>query len=257
MTAHGLPLKIANIKDYDVSKAQDLNEKGVSQEVEDNLLALSKQHLLSQWDQKEDVSVKAQHPSLGPGSLTAARPIKVVWLRTGKATADGTPAALTYHVEAVATDPFAMFDIFIDITTMEVEMFVDNTKRVSPFVSPIETEIKVYDMYLKDYNDDQDDNNAYSGPDPDRMSEATKVFDTTGSDTFPTTNKEMNDLVDYTMYVSNLYNSLSNGQLSTWNSALPFNIEFNLTISNAYFDGDWGIHFGTGYITDDVVVSDR
>jgi hypothetical protein len=65
----------------------------------------------------------------------------------------------------------------------------------------------------------------------------------------------MNMLVDTTLYTDNLYYSLSGGSYYTWNitSTTDLNIEYNLTLANAYFDGSWGIHFGTGFIADDVV----
>lgn len=64
----------------------------------------------------------------------------------------------------------------------------------------------------------------------------------------------MNELIDSTLYVKYMYYSLSGGDYLTWAlNDTNLNIEYNLTISNAYFDGTWGIHFGTGYITDDVV----
>jgi len=112
----------------------------------------------------------------------------------------------------------------------------------------------VYDQYLKDFNDDKEDD--YYSQDPDRYSEYTLVFDTTAANyTYPTSDVEMNMLVDTTLYTDNLYYSLSGGSYYTWNitSTTDLNIEYNLTIANAYFDGSWGIHFGTGFITDDVV----
>jgi hypothetical protein len=48
--------------------------------------------------------------------------------------------------------------------------------------------------------------------------------------------------------------SVSNGEYETWAmSAFDLNIEYKLTIDNAYFDDVWGIHFGSIYVTDDVV----
>lgn len=100
---------------------------------------------------------------------------------------------------------------------------------------------------------DQDDN--YYSPDPDRFSAETLVFDTTsGTHVYPTADAEMNLLIDNTLYSKYLYYSLSGGEYKTWRKDEgPFNIEYNLSMANAYFDGEWGIHFGTGFITDDVV----
>ena len=247
MTAHGFPLKVLNFNDHDINKAKQLNLEGVSVDIEAELLEIAKEHIVKNVNSKAKTELRIR------GSLVTTQPTRVVWSRTGKTAKAGTPAALTYHLNAKSSDQFALFDVFIDITTKDVVFFVDKTQRTSPFSSPIDTPIDVYDMYLKDYNDDQDDDDA--SPDPDRLSAATKVFDTTsGTYTFPTNDAEINDLVDYTLYASNLYNSLSNGQMESWTSTLPFNIEYNLTIANAYFDGEWGIHFGTGFITDDVVV---
>lgn len=247
MTAHGFPLKVINMENHDVEKAQRLNIQGINAKVEADLLAIAKQYILTSYNSKAKEKLKFD------GDLKASQPTKVVWTRTGKTSSSGTPASLAYHLNAMASNPFGSFDVFIDISSHEVVFFVDKTKRTSPFSSPIDTDIDVYDMYLKDYNDDVADDDE--NPDPDRMTSVTKVFDTdSGTYTFPTSNSEINDLVDYTLYASNMYNSLSNGQLPSWTNKLPFNIEFNLTIANAYFDGDWGIHFGTGFITDDVVV---
>jgi hypothetical protein len=100
---------------------------------------------------------------------------------------------------------------------------------------------------------DQDDN--YYDPDPDRFSSQTLVFDTTsGNHTYPTTDAEMNLLIDNTLYSKYMYYSLSGGVYYTWQkNESALNIEYNLSLANAYFDGVWGIHFGTGFITDDVV----
>ena len=100
---------------------------------------------------------------------------------------------------------------------------------------------------------DQDDN--YYSQDPDRYSVHTLVFDTTSGDhMYPTADVEMNLLVDNTLYSKYLFNSLSGGEYQTWRKVQSdLNIEYNLSLANAYFDGEWGIHFGTGFITDDVV----
>lgn len=90
------------------------------------------------------------------------------------------------------------------------------------------------------HHTDQDDN--YYSPDPDRFSSATLVFDTTsGTHTYPTSDAEMNLLVDNTLYAKYLYYSLSGGEYLTWQKVDgPLNIEYNLSLANAYFDGEWG-----------------
>ena len=250
LSAHGSPMKVLDMDKFDVSRAQRVNSEGVDSALQSDLLARAKQHILSSSAEALSGMTRTQNNVLG--DVTTTHPIQVKWIRTGKSYTEGTAATLAYHIDAIVSNPFSSHDIFIDISTLEVVFSVDKTKRSSPFTSPIDTDIKVYDMFLKDYNDDVEDDD-YS-PDVDRGSNATKVFDTTESHSFPTDDQELNDLVDYTLYTAHLYNSLSNGQLPSWSSSLPFNIEFNLTIANAYFDGDWGIHFGTGFITDDVVV---
>ena len=99
----------------------------------------------------------------------------------------------------------------------------------------------------------------YYSPDPDRYSNETLVFDTTSGDySYPTADAEMNLLVDNTLYAKHLYYSLSGGQYLTWKRVdTALNIEYNLSLANAYFDGEWGIHFGTGFIADDVVAHGR
>ena len=68
------------------------------------------------------------------------------------------------------------------------------------------------------------------------------MFDTTsGTHTYPTTDAEMNLLVDNTLYAKYLYHSLSGGDYLTWQKVDgPLNIEYNLSLANAYFDGEWG-----------------
>jgi len=251
MSAHGFPLKVLNMDHYDVSSAQiqRLIANGVDSSVQRDLLATAKQHII----ETSSKSITLENVASSIRNLKTVRPTVVEWIRTGEATPEGTPASLAYHLDIVASDPFVAYDVFIDTFSLEVVFAVDKTKRSSPFSSPIDADIGAYDMYLKDYNDDKEDDDQ--SPDPDRMTAATKVFDTTsGSYSFPTTDQELNDLVDYTLYAAHLFNSLSNGQMSSWSSSIPFNIEYNLTIANAYFDGEWGIHFGTGFIADDVVV---
>jgi Zn-dependent metalloprotease len=148
------------------------------------------------------------------------------------------------------------FDAFIDISTGKLLDFIDKSSEASPFESPIDdAQIYVYDQYLKDYNDDYIYDDDYYHPDPDRYSNVTLVFNSSLDTTiYPTSDQEMNDLIDNTLYIKYMYNSLSNGDYLTWNRTdRDWNIEYNLTLANAYFDGTWGIHFGSGYITDDVV----
>ncbi len=159
-----------------------------------------------------------------------------------------------YHSEY--SGDYLAFESFVDVHSGEVIAFISKTEDAdtSPFTSPFpNTTINVHDQYLKDLNDDVDDN--YYSPDPDRYSNLTLVFTTTVPGyQYPTNDDEMNELIDNTLYIKYMYYSLSGGEYVTWNlTERPWNIEYNLSIANAYFDGTWGIHFGTGYITDDVV----
>jgi hypothetical protein len=162
---------------------------------------------------------------------------------------------LAYYVNGhVKVDNmFLAFDAFVDMATGELLEFLDKSTEVSPFKSPIPDPVYVYDQYLKDYNDDFIYDDDYYNVDPDRYSNVTLVFNSS-VDTYPTSDWELNELVDTTLYVKYLYYSLTNGEYESWNlTETDWNIEYNLTIANAYFDGTWGIHFGSGYITDDVV----
>lgn len=181
-------------------------------------------------------------------------PIEPVIHNSLMAVAKEGVSRLAYYINGntKVDSQFLAFDAFVDMETGAILEFIDKSTEVSPFKSPIPDPVYVYDQYLKDYNDDviyDDDFN----PDPDRYSNVTLVFNSS-VDTYPTTDWELNELVDNTLYVKYLYYSLSNGEYVSWNKTeTDWNIEYNLTIANAYFDGTWGIHFGSGYITDDVV----
>lgn len=246
LSAHGFPLKLLSVDDHQLAHAQVIQEQGVDDSMLNRILVIAHEHILLK-------TVKSREKyEMGPFSADSA---EIVWLRNGPTTSQGTSAALAYHVTAIAHSPVRRgFEVFVDISSMKVLQFYETSGKASPFSSPIETPIEVHDLYLKDYNDDVDDYENDNYIDPDRGTEATKVFDTTsGSYSYPTSDDEINLLVDYTIHVSNLYNSLSNGAMAKWDDSLPFYIEYNLTVANAFFDGEWGIHFGTGFITDDVI----
>lgn len=163
---------------------------------------------------------------------------------------------LAYYINGqvrIASSTILSFDAFIDVETGKLLEFLDKSTEVSPFKSPIPDPVYVYDQYLKDFNDDYIYDDDYYHVDPDRYSNYTLVFNSS-VDSYPTTDWELNELVDNTLYIKYMYYSLSNGEYVSWNETkTDWNIEYNLTIANAYFDGTWGIHFGSGYITDDVV----
>jgi hypothetical protein len=197
--------------------------------------------------------------------LVVSSPIEHVWHMSLVTVAKQGLEKVAYYVNGRSESmPFIAFDAFVDIKTGEVLEFIDKSGEiteqrelhieVSPFESPLtDTNLYVYDQYLKDFNDDKNDYYYYQ--DPDRYSNYTMVWNSVDSQySYPTTDEELNYLVDNTLYIKYMYYSLSGGQYVTWNETqTDLNIEYNLTIANAFFDGVWGIHFGTGYITDDVV----
>jgi hypothetical protein len=237
--AHGMPLALNDV-DLASSGLETIRQKPVDMSA---VMQSVQQHMTS----RRQLSVSDVH-SVGP--------VELVWHSSR-----GSPA-LAWMVSGTAKTDSAstsiVFDAFVNAQTNEVVRFVDKSGAVdeSPFASPIDdAAIFVYDQYLKDYNDDHVYDDDYYNQDPDKYTNATLVFDTTsGQYTYPTNDQELNYLVDNTLYIKYMYNSLSNGDYLTWNrTQTDWNIEYNLSIANAYFDGYWGIHFGTGYITDDVV----
>jgi Zn-dependent metalloprotease len=242
--AHGLPLTPVSARAlgrYDLAsiQARPVDEK--------SLLVTIEKHLGERYPTYQ--TSQSPHPT---------QAVELVWHLSGMSQSKQGKVSLAYYVNGMIDHPFLSFDAFIDVQTGEVIDFIHKNGEIatSPFASPInDAELFAYDQFLKDYNDDviYDDD---TDPDPDRYSNATLVFDTTqpGVYTYPTDDWEMNLLVDNALYVKYMYYSLSNGEYLTWNKTnTDLNIEYNLTLSNAYFDGVWGIHFGSGYITDDVV----
>ena len=242
--AHGLPLTPTSARGLHRYDIPTVLEKPVD---EDTMLTSVEKYIEKHFPE--------YHTRQSPRTV---EPVEVVWHFSGMARSKQGTVSLTYYINGIIENPFFTFDAFIDVNTGAVIDFIhkNGEAATSPFASPIsDADIYAYDQFLKDYNDDviyDDDTN----PDPDRYSNVTLVFDSTqpGVYTYPTTDWEMNLLVDNTLYCKYLYYSLSNGEYITWNKTdTDLNIEYNLTIANAYFDGYWGIHFGSGYITDDVV----
>jgi Zn-dependent metalloprotease len=189
------------------------------------------------------------------GGINLVNPVEPVIHNSLVAVAKQGVSRLAYYVNGnvMVGSMFLAFDAFVDMETGELLEFLDKSTEVSPFKSPIPDPVYVYDQYLKDYNDDFIYDDDFYHPDPDRYSNVTLVFNSS-VDTYPTADWELNELVDNTLYVKYLYYSLSDGTYESWNmTETDWNIEYNLTIANAYFDGTWGIHFGSGYITDDVI----
>lgn len=254
MSAHGLPLSAKSRDHYNFDKIH-------SKINENELLSIVENHVIKNLDMDVKLMTNIE--------------IEQVWYMSQVHVAKQGQEFLAYYINGRSkTGPHISFDAFIDINTMQVLYFLETSDQlseqknvetafdhrelqlqISPFAAPInDTDIFVYDQYLKDFNDDEVDD--YYSEDPDRYSNYTLVWDSVEYPkyNYPTTDSELNYLVDNSLYVKYMYYSLSNGQYLSWNeSDFDWNIEYNLTIANAYFDGVWGIHFGTGYITDDVV----
>ena len=225
---HGLPLTPVSARTlgrYDLSA---IESRPVDEEA---LLLTLEKHIESRYP--------TYHTHESPSS---AEPVELVWHLGGMSEGKQGKVSLAYYVNGKIDHPFLSFDAFVDAKTGEVIDFIHKSGEIatSPFASPIDdADLFAYDQFLKDYNDDviyDDDTN----PDPDRYSNATLVFDTTqpGVYTYPTSDWEMNLLVDNALYVKYMYYSLSNGEYLTWNKTnTDLNIEYNLTLSNAYFDG--------------------
>lgn len=234
--AHGQPLLLNDISElkWDLLTSTEFDRKVILQPILDHI------------SQSYEGSLS---------DITLVTPIERVIHNSLVSVAKQGVSRLAYYINGniKADSVFLAFDAFVDMETGKLLEFLDKSTEVSPFKSPIPDPVYVYDQYLKDYNDDIIYDDDYSHPDPDRYSNVTLVFNSS-VDTYPTTDWELNELVDNTLYVKYLYYSLSNGTYVSWNmTETDWNIEYNLTIANAYFDGTWGIHFGSGYITDDVV----
>lgn len=242
--AHGMPFELhgddAALLDVESIRQNPVDMATVMESVQQHMASRRYAHLSISDVRAVGPVELVWHSSRGVPSLA--------WLVPG--------AAKTTSTDSITTT--VVFDAFVNAQSHEVVRYIDKTGAIdsSPFASPIDdAAIFVYDQYLKDYNDDHVFDDDYYDQDPDKYSNATLVFDTTSGDyTYPTNDQELNYLVDNTLYIKYMYNSLSNGDYLTWNrTETDWNIEYNLSIANAYFDGYWGIHFGTGYITDDVV----
>eukprot|EP00341_Mesodinium_pulex_P004758 CAMPEP_0116924236 /NCGR_PEP_ID=MMETSP0467-20121206/23375_1 /TAXON_ID=283647 /ORGANISM="Mesodinium pulex, Strain SPMC105" /LENGTH=801 /DNA_ID=CAMNT_0004602995 /DNA_START=19 /DNA_END=2424 /DNA_ORIENTATION=- len=203
----------------------------------------------SVWDQAKSVKVTSQEALSNLGrylsqrakksasmTITEDEATELVWYRSAATRGQQGEVTLTHHIRGSAQTPFLSFDAFVSTTTGEVVHFIDKTQHVaeSPFESPLPGNIKVYDESLGNE----------------------LVFDTLADPKpdYPTDDEEMNVLVDTTLEVKYFYQSVSGGTYVTWRGhESKLKITYNLDISNAYFDGYAGIHFGTGFIVDDVI----
>jgi len=248
--AHGGVMRLNGLP---ITQEVDVNVMRNTRISEEKAVEALEQYISGRMDRKE-------FPIHGSSKVELSGPMELGWHNSLFAVAKEGTISLAYFVSGVVGSKSAQpvsFDAFVSAHSGAVLQFFDKSQKgeTSPFSSPINNAtIMVYDQYKKDLNDDVADD--YYSPDPDKYSNLTLVFDTeTGLGyPYPTSDYEMNELIDNTLYVKYMYYSLSNGEYLTWNlTETTLNIEYNLTIANAFFDGVWGIHFGSGYITDDVV----
>jgi hypothetical protein len=165
--------------------------------------------------------------------ITELAPLQLVWHMSQAGNGKMGVVSKAYWVNGLSSTNHA-FDIFVDAMGGGVLQYIDKSRKASPFSSPLPGDVKVYDESAGN----------------------TLVFSTTASPppTYPTTDQEMNTLIDNTYYVKYYFQSISGGTFITWRGyESELRITYNLEIANAYFDGYSGIYFGTGYITDDVI----
>ena len=165
--------------------------------------------------------------------ITELAPLQLVWHMSQAGNGKMGTVSKAYWVNGLSSSNTA-FDIFVDAVGGDVLQYIDKSRKASPFASPLPGTVRVYDESAGN----------------------TLVFDTTANPapTYPTTDAEMNTLIDNTYYVKYYFQSISGGSFVTWRGyESELKITYNLEISNAYFDGYSGIYFGTGYITDDVI----
>ena len=162
LRAQGFPLAVPKVSADKLTASKVINEN-------DLLLAMN-----------EYVEKRFRIP--GP-KCAAASPIQVVWHNSLVAVGKQGKVSLAYHVNGILsgrTDGiFLAYDAFVSVDSGEVLQFIEKSEKAetSPFESPINNAtIFVYDQYLKNFNDDKDD--SYYYPDPDRYSNYTLVFST-------------------------------------------------------------------------------
>lgn len=266
VNAHGLPFRHNSKRDYSSTGMEQIKSRVVDENLQNALFRSVEQHV--RISQGIDVTVTGLSVDLSSAD-GASRPIELVWYSPNAVKGEATEGSwtLSYFLNGVRAIPSAtsdptsfrrgdvqsgitesanvkvlkssadlpkylIYDVFINADSLSVINLFDKTSRYSsPFTSPLDRNIEVTDE-----------------------TSGNVVFDS--SSQFPTSpsDDEIDLLVTTTMYVSNLMFSLSGGFYETWAQIdTKLNIEYKLSIANAYFDGYWGIHFGTGFITDDVV----
>ena len=157
--------------------------------------------------------------------------IDIVWFMAGLTHGASSTPVLAYHVNGGSTSPYSSFDAFIGVSSMQVLLYMDKTEKLSPFSDPLGLDMVVWDDVTDSW-----------------------IFDSTTTDSYPTGTTDVDMLVDNTLYIKNMIHALSNGAYASWLGVdSTWRIESRMSVNNAYFDGYWGIHFGTGYIVDDVI----
>jgi len=258
VNAHGLPFRPSSKHHYDMTqqdkiRAQSVNEalqRQLYEAVEHHIYLSRGRHMTVQGLARNPITAVEATPELvwfSPevakgkvldGSFVLAYFLHGVRLVSSPVVASKAdskdPAITTSSLERPQTTAAAtegiVCDVFIDASMLHVTVLIDkHTRYSSPFTSPLGRDVEVIDEPTQNV-----------------------IFDSTS--TFPTGDGEMDLLVTTSLYVSNIMYSASGGLYETWAGGnMKLNIEANLNVANAYFDGDWGIHFGTGYVTDDVV----
>ena len=257
VNAHGLPFRQTSKADYVISRAEKIMTTTIDDSLQSTLYQSIENHIrISQGDDAQVIGVLPRVDITGVSN----KPVELVWYSTSSVegkNVDGT-WSLTYHMSGVkvsvvgakgthissqggAPPPLEVskesgegtskmvLDVFIDAETLTVVGLFDKTSRYSsPFTNPLGRDVEV----------------THSPSDA-------IVFDNTN--TFPTNDAEIDLLVTNTMYASNIMHSISGGEYETWaKQDTKLNIEYQLAIANAYFDGQ-GIAFGSGFVTDDIV----
>jgi Zn-dependent metalloprotease len=268
VNAHGVPLRSSGTREYAPSQREEITARPIDAALTEQLFRAVEGHVL--LTQGVGVTVTGTGRDPASPSDSPGRAVELVWysptmtqgrvqegswalsyfLRgvhaTSTTAASTTSASSTSSkgggsdiqidpssipAEVAREEPVTMvYDVFVDARTLAVVDLFDKSSRYStPFTNPLGRVVEVTD-------------------------EPTGSVIFNSASAFPTNDEEMDLLVTTSLYVSNLMHSISGGEYQTWAKAdTTLNIETNLEVSNAYFDGDWGIHFGTGYITDDVV----
>jgi len=148
-----------------------------------------------------------------------------------------TDSSLAYFVEgtAIVKGAFVSFQVSLDADSLESRLFIDQTNRFDA-------------SNVDDYSI-----NLFSLPHP--ASDDLNHLWSSGGGATSTGNKVGNRLVDVSVQTANMLYSLSGGEYLGWNytDTMMNIVQLDFEYNNAYFDGQWGIWFGPGLETDDVI----